>query len=72
MDGCFFNVCVCPFLGVSQRCFFMDTDEGTDDAMMQINYKAPRTLTQGVIPGSLFGIITRHHISCAAVQFIVY
>ena len=50
----------------------MDTDEGTDDAMMQINYKAPRTLTQGVIPGSLFGIITRHHISCATVQFIVY
>ncbi|CAI8018455.1 Dehydrogenase/reductase SDR family member 7, partial [Geodia barretti] len=39
--------------GVSQRCFFMDTDEGTDDAMMQINYKAPRTLTQGVIPGML-------------------
>ena len=38
-------------LGVSQRCFFMDTDDKTDDIIMQINYKAPRTLTQGVIPG---------------------
>ena len=70
MDECYY-VCVRPFLGVSQRCFFMDTDERTDDVMMQINYKAPRTLTQGVIPGSRFSIIMRHHILCATVPFSV-
>jgi short-subunit dehydrogenase len=39
--------------GVSQRCFFMDTDDKTHSDMMQLNFNAPRTLIQGLIPGML-------------------
>ena len=41
------------YIGVTQKCSFMDIDEKTSDVLMQVNFKAPFILMQGVIPGQV-------------------
>ena len=48
-----YDLCMMSLVGVTQRCFFMDTDDRTNEIMMQTNFNAPRTLTRAVIPGTV-------------------
>ena len=51
-------------VGVTQSCFFMDTDEKTHSDIMQINLNSPRTLIYGVLPGT-------HVLNIKILQYII-